>query len=106
MVWDCAYFRQDWTFKRDYDKLPRRDKQRFQVAVRAFVEDLEAIENRLKNHFRRGLRVNRVQGHEGVWKMTWASDGRATFSYGEPVQRGLVHIQWRRCGSHSIFTHP
>jgi hypothetical protein len=41
-----------------------------------------------------------------IWEMTWAPDGRATFSYGEPVREGEVHIIWRRVGSHQIFTAP
>ena len=47
-----------------------------------------------------------MQGTRGVFEMTWAPDGRATFSYGEPVQEGARHVQWRRCGTHSIFRNP
>jgi hypothetical protein len=38
--------------------------------------------------------------------MTWAPDGRATFSYGTPVKEGEAHIIWRRIGTHDIFTNP
>jgi hypothetical protein len=32
-----------------------------------------------------GLRVKGVQGAEGVFEMTWADDGRATFEHGSAV---------------------
>jgi hypothetical protein len=52
------------------------------------------------------LRVKRVQGHPGVWEMTWAPDGRATFEYGGEIQPGEAHIVWRRVGTHSVFQRP
>jgi hypothetical protein len=47
-----------------------------------------------------------VQGHEGVWELTWAPDGRATFSYGPEVHAGEPHVIWRRIGDHSILSDP
>jgi hypothetical protein len=38
--------------------------------------------------------------------MTWAPDGRATFSYGEERVPGKAHVIWRRSGFHAIFTPP
>lgn len=55
---------------------------------------------------RQGLRVKRVRTHPGVWEMTWADDGRATFSYGEPIRPGEPHIVWRRVGTHAILDEP
>jgi hypothetical protein len=52
------------------------------------------------------LRVKRVQGHPGVWEITWAADGRATFSYGSEVIPGHPHVIWRRIGTHDIFQRP
>jgi hypothetical protein len=52
------------------------------------------------------LRVHRVQGHDGVWELTWAPDGRATFSYGPEVRPGEPHVMWRRIGDHSILSDP
>ena len=52
------------------------------------------------------LRVKRAQGHPGVWEMTWAPDGRATFQYGHEVRPGEPHIVWRRVGPHAIFRRP
>ncbi len=56
--------------------------------------------------FPAGLRVKRVQGTLGVWELTWAPDGRATFSYGEEQVRGEPHVVWRRIGDHSILRQP
>lgn len=42
----------------------------------------------------------RVQGHPGVWEMTWAYDGRATIQYGDEVHSGQPHIIWRRDVGH------
>jgi hypothetical protein len=47
---------------------------------------VEALQHR-PPRFPPALRVQRVQGHEGVWELTWAPDGRATFSYGSEVSR-------------------
>jgi hypothetical protein len=56
--------------------------------------------------FRPGLRVKGVTAHPGVFEMTWAPDGRATFSYGEERVRGTAHVIWRLIGTHAIFTPP
>lgn len=47
-----------------------------------------------------------MQGHPGVWEMSWAPDGRATFEYGDEVRAGKAHIVWRRVGTHAIFRRP
>jgi hypothetical protein len=47
-----------------------------------------------------------MQGHPGVWEMSWAPDGRATFEYGDEVHAGEAHIVWRRVGTHAIFRRP
>jgi hypothetical protein len=95
-TWEAvASFRQDW------DRLSRADKQRFVTAVARLVEDLRRGEG-----FRPGLRVKGVKAHSGVYEMTWAPDGRATFNYGEPRHPGDTHIVWRRIGRHDIFERP
>ncbi|MFE4516129.1 hypothetical protein ACFRMQ_18265 [Kitasatospora sp. NPDC056783] len=88
-------------FLRDWKSLTAAQKAAFLVAVAQFVADLRAGRG-----FRRGLRVKKVQGHPEIWEMTWAPDGRATFSYGTPVQGGEPHIVWRRIGTHDIFGRP
>ena len=59
-----------------------------------------------EGQFHPRLRVKGVQGHAGVWEMTWAEDGRATFHYGDEVRAGDPHIVWRRIGSPAIFRLP
>jgi hypothetical protein len=88
-------------FIRDFEKLSAEDKVRFVKAVRAFVDDLAA-----GNGFRAGLRVKKMHGHEDIWELSWAPDGRATFSYGDPIRAGHVHIVWHRVGTHDIYTQP
>ena len=56
--------------------------------------------------FRRGLRVKDVQGAAGIFEMTWAPDGRATFQYGEERRPGDRHVIWRRIGTHDVFVQP
>jgi hypothetical protein len=87
-------------FNRDWDHLGQREQARFRAALAVFVADLTT-----GNGFRPGLRVKKMAGHD-IWEMTWAHDGRATFSYGQPVRDGEVHIIWRRVGSHQIFAAP
>ena len=55
---------------------------------------------------RHSLRVKRVQNVPGVWELSWAADGRATFEYGSELIEGQPHIIWRRIGSHDIFHNP
>jgi hypothetical protein len=47
-----------------------------------------------------------MEGADGIWELTWAPDGRATFEYGDPVKKGHPHIRWRRVGTHDIFKRP
>ena len=53
-----------------------------------------------------GLRVKRVQGAVGVWEITFAPDGRATFEYGPEIRPGEVHVIWRRVGTHDVLSDP
>jgi len=88
-------------FDADWKALSPADRERFRVAIAAFVEDLGAAHG-----FRPGLRVKGVRGRRGVFEMTWAPDGRATFSYGSSLREGEPHIIWRRIGTHSVFARP
>jgi hypothetical protein len=88
-------------FVRDYEQLTADQQRRFLDAVNQFVGDLrEGV------GFHPRLRVKRVQGTPDVWEMTWAPDGRATFSYGDEIIDGEPHIIWRRVGTHDIFRRP
>jgi len=87
-------------FLREFKKLSDTQQQEFLKAVGDFREDLAAGKG-----FRPGLRVKKMSGHN-VWEMAWAPDGRATFSYGDPVRDGHPHIDWRRIGGHDIFDRP
>jgi len=85
----------------DWRKLTAQHRNAFRKTVReAFIPDLDTPDQ----PFRPGLRVKGVTAHPGVFEMTWAPDGRATFSYGEERIAGKAHVIWRRTGTHSIFT--
>jgi hypothetical protein len=86
-------------FDRDWKALTDADRTRFRIAFRRFDADLTS------GTFRPGLRVKRVEGTEGVFEMTWAPDGRATFEYG-PTQGDGTHVIWRRIGRHDVFRRP
>ena len=88
-------------FAREFASLTIAHKTRFQDAVRKMVNDMKAGQP-----FRPGLRVKGVQGHPGVFEMTWAPDGRATFAYGPEQIPGEKHIIWRRIGGHEILQNP
>lgn len=86
-------------FEQDFKKLTREQKTRFQKVVKDhFVPDLVA------GAFRPGLRVKGVEGAPGVYEMTWAPDGRATWQYGDQIHEGVPHVIWRRVGKHAIFS--
>ena len=88
-------------FRTDFDALTAEQQAVFLVAVQAFVADMKAGRS-----FRPGLRVKGVRGASGVFEMTWALNGRATFQYGDEVLPGEAHIVWRRVGTHEIFGTP
>lgn len=88
-------------FERDWKQLTPELKSRFQhVVTTQFVPDLA------RGSFRVGLRVKGVQAAPGVFEMTWAPDGRATFSFGRTQREGEPHVIWRRIGTHQVFREP
>ncbi len=86
-------------FDRDLAALSADQRRHFRNAVRRFVADLST------GRFRTGLRVKGIEGTQGVFEMTWAPDGRATFEYGESRGKG-PHVIWRRVGTHHAFSEP
>lgn len=87
-------------FLRDFKNLSREQAVAWERALDLFVACLR------RGSFDPGLRIKRVQGYPGVWEMTWAPDGRATFEYGDEQRTGEPHIIWRRVGTHGIFRQP
>jgi hypothetical protein len=88
-------------FDRDWKRLTADQRARFRSVVTAqFVPDL------VGGAFRAGLRVKGVAAALNVFEMTWAPDGRATFSYGAPQRPGEPHVIWRRIGTHEVFRDP
>ncbi|GGZ18150.1 hypothetical protein [Streptomyces nitrosporeus] len=89
-------------FTADLQHLTPAQRRRFRrVVLDAFVHDL-----RTGRHFRPGLRIKGVRRAPGVYELTWAPDGRATWSYGRAVVAGLPHVIWHRIGTHSILDQP
>jgi hypothetical protein len=90
-------------FIKDFAALSPDEKAAFKDAIAKFVADLAS-----DGPFRASLRVKGVQGAPGVFEMTWANDGRATFEYGPPIQghEQETHVIWRRVGTHEIFGSP
>lgn len=88
-------------FARDFDALTADQQAAFLATIAQLVEDLRG-----EKGFRKGLRVKGVKGAAGIFEMTWADDGRATFEYGEPVRKAEPHVVWRRVGTHTIFKEP
>ena len=96
----------DRRFWRDWDRLTESEQEQFLAGRDRFVADLREMEAGKRSRFRRRLRVKGVKGAPGVFEMTWAHDGRATFSWGEEIVPGQRHIVWRRCGGHEILKNP
>jgi mRNA-degrading endonuclease YafQ of YafQ-DinJ toxin-antitoxin module len=87
-------------FLRDFKNLTAAQVAAREKALDSFISCLR------RGRFEPGLRVKPVQGYPGVWEMTWAADGRATFEYGQEVRPDESHIVWRRIGTHDIFRQP
>ncbi|MFE2639552.1 hypothetical protein ACFXKF_33120 [Streptomyces scopuliridis] len=89
-------------FTTDLRRLTPAQRRRFHdVVLDSFVPDLRAG---CPFRFRPGLRVKGVRIAPGVYELTWAPDGRATWSYGRERIPGAAHIVWRRIGTHSVLT--
>lgn len=88
-------------FDRDYAALSEEQKAAFREAVKKFIDDLQS-----GRAFRRRLRVKGIQRAEGIFELTWAKNGRATFQYGEEIRAGHPHIVWRRIGTHDVLETP
>jgi len=88
-------------FDQDWRSLSKQDQEKFRTAVAKFIADLDS-----GRPFRKGLRVKSVEGTNGVWEMTFAADGRATWQYGDEITPGHVHVVWRRIGAHAILRSP
>ena len=87
---------------REFRRLSPELQQAFVAALRLFIDAL-----RLRPPtFPPQLRVKRVRGATGVWEMTFAADGRATFEYGSERTPGDPHVIWRRIGGHEILREP
>jgi hypothetical protein len=93
-------YEQEPRLRRDLKRLTPARRKAFRTAVRQFLEDLQS------GPFRAGLRVKGIQRATGVYEVTWAPDGRATFQYGTEKHPGHTHIIWRRIGTHDIFDEP
>ncbi len=91
------------SFLRDLERLTPAQVSLFEVRLRQFVADLADIEDGRLSWFRSGLRVKKVKGVTGVYEMTWAPDGRATFAWGPQQTPGKRHVVWLRIGSHDIL---
>jgi hypothetical protein len=89
------------SFWRDWADLSPQQKEAFRRAVAKLVDDLRA-----RRGIRAGLRVKRVQGVPGIYELTWAPDGRATFSYGRSLAEDEPHVIWRRIGTHDVLRKP
>jgi hypothetical protein len=88
-------------FRADLAQLTPAQRRRFKnVVISTFVADLRS------GTFRPGLRVKGVRSSPGVFELTWAPGGRATWTYGPERIRGSRHIVWRRVGTHDILTGP
>ena len=92
----------DWVdgFQAEYGRLNPLQRSEFRTARKLFLDGLRS------RRFSPLLRIKRVQGHHGIWELTWAPDGRATFKYGDEVISGEPHVIWRRVGTHEIFDRP
>jgi hypothetical protein len=89
-------------FDREFRRLPRELQRAFLAMLPLFVAALKEE----PPAFPPALRVHRVQGATGIWEITFAPDGRATFQYGDQVLAGEPHVIWRRIGHHGALDEP
>jgi hypothetical protein len=88
-------------FQKDFAALSAGERAAFRHAVEKMVDDMKD-----GGPFRKGLRIKGVKAANGIFEVTWADDGRATFEYGAQRREGQPHIVWRRIGHHNVFGSP
>lgn len=92
-------FERSARFLREFMKLPLPQRRAFLRARDDLVEALRSSPPAFPPH----LRIKRVQGADGMWELTFAPDGRATFHYGTEIAVGEPPIVWLRVGTHSVL---
>jgi hypothetical protein len=88
-------------YKREYQHLSPDKQEAFKVAVLQWADDL-------KNHRVQpnDPRVEGIKGARGIFEFRWATDGRATFEWGQEQIPGEAHVVWRRVGTHEVLGEP
>ena len=81
-----------------HSKLTPEQRSAFRAAVVKFIEDLGRGQG-----FRKGLGVKGIESKPGLYEMRWADDGRAVWSYGEPIVEGEPHVLWHAIGTHAVL---
>lgn len=89
-------------FDREFRRLPRELQRAFLAMLPVFIAALRET----PPVFPAALRIHRVKGSTGIWEITFAPDGRATFEYGAEIISGEPHVVWRRIGSHDVLSEP
>ncbi len=79
--------------------MPRELHRAFLAMLPLFIAALRSS----PPSFQPALRVKRVRGTDGVWEVTFAPDGRATFAYSGEVRPGEAR---RRVGGHQVLSGP
>ncbi len=93
---------EDAAFLRDIGRLTPSRREQFLRVLAEFIADLSEMEAGQQHWFRPGS-VRKLSGTKDLYELRWASDGRATFSIGDPARLGRLHIRWHRCGTHDIL---
>ncbi len=85
--------------RRAYDKLPRRQQDAFDRAVKLLVAGLRDS----PPSYHPSLRVKRHQSSgPGVYELSFGDGGRALFQRGQEIRPGDPHIEWLAIGDHKI----
>ena len=85
--------------RRAYDKLPRRQQDAFDRAVKLLVAGLG--DNPPTYHPSLRVKRHRSSG-AGIYELSFGDGGRALFRRGEEVMQGEPHIEWLAVGDHKI----
>lgn len=88
-------------FRRELAKLSPELRDAFRAARGDFIAAADS------GVFPARLRVKRIKSVPGMWEMSFAKDGRATFERETgTVEPGRVHIRWHRIGGHEVLQDP
>jgi hypothetical protein len=89
-------------FMTEFNRLSRAQQRAFSAAVQRYIV---AVLN--AGHLPTSTMFHKMSGYKDIWEFRWDQSGRfrATCRLFKN-ERGIMQVEWRRIGDHSIYNDP